>query len=69
MDNFNELDESVISSPGRKRKIKGEKFSQSLAKAARYNDEGNLRSIQPRVRDLEIENLFCTSALQSLQDS
>ncbi len=55
MDNFDELDESVISSPGRKRNIKGETFSQSLAKEAHYNDEGNLWSSQPRVRDLEIE--------------
>ncbi len=39
MDNFNELDEPVISSSGRKRKIKDEMFSWSLAKAAHYNDE------------------------------
>ncbi len=40
MDNFDELDEPVISSSGRKRKIKAETFSLYLAKAARYNDEG-----------------------------
>ncbi len=40
MDNFDELDEPVISSSGRKRKIKAETFSRSLAKAARYNGEG-----------------------------
>jgi hypothetical protein len=40
MDNFNKLDEPVISSSGRKRKIKAETFSQNLAKAARYSGEG-----------------------------
>ncbi len=39
MDNSDEL-EPVISSSGRKRKIKAETFSRSLAKAARYNGEG-----------------------------
>ncbi len=37
MDNFDELDEPVIFSSGRKRKIKAETF---YAKAARYNGEG-----------------------------
>ncbi len=45
MDNFDELDEPVISSSGRKRKIKAETFSQSLAKAARYNGEGKAQCI------------------------
>ncbi len=40
MDNFYELDEPVISSSGRKRKITAETFSQNLAKAACYNGEG-----------------------------
>ncbi len=40
MDNFDELDEPVISSSGCKIKIKAETFSRSLAKAARYNGEG-----------------------------
>ncbi len=40
MDNFDKLDEPVISSSGRKRKIKAETFSQKFAKAARYNGEG-----------------------------
>lgn len=40
MDNFNELDEPVISSSGQKRKIKAETFSWILAKAVRYNGEG-----------------------------
>ncbi len=35
----NEFDEPVISSSGRKRKIKAEMFSRSLAKAARCNGE------------------------------
>ncbi len=45
MDNFDELDEPVISSSGRKRKIKAEKFSWNLAKAVRYNGEGKARCI------------------------
>ncbi len=40
MDNFDELDEPVISSSGRKIKIKAETFSRNLAKVARYNGEG-----------------------------
>ncbi len=40
MDHFDELDEPVISSSGRKRKIKAETFSQNLVKAACYNGEG-----------------------------
>ncbi len=40
MDNFDELDEPVISSSGCKRKIKAETFSWNLEKAARYNGEG-----------------------------
>ncbi len=40
MDNFDELDEPVISSSGRKRKIKAETLSWNLEKAARYNGEG-----------------------------
>ncbi len=40
MDNFDKLDEPVISSSGRKRKIKAETFLQNLAKAARFNGEG-----------------------------
>ncbi len=40
MDNLDELDEPVISSSGRKRKIKAETFSWNLAKAAHYNGEG-----------------------------
>ncbi len=39
MDNFDELD-SIISSSGRKRKIKAEMFSCKLEKAACYNGEG-----------------------------
>ncbi len=40
MDNFDELDEPVISSSGRKRKIKAETFSLNLEKEARHNVEG-----------------------------
>ncbi len=40
MDHFDELDEPVISSSGRKGKIKAATFSWILAKAARYNGEG-----------------------------
>ncbi len=40
MDNLDELDEPVISSSGRKIKIKAETFSRNLAKVARYNGEG-----------------------------
>ncbi len=40
MDNFDEFDEPVTSSSGRKRKIKAEMFSRSLAKEACYNGEG-----------------------------
>ncbi len=39
MDNYDELDEPVISSSGRKIKIKAETFSWNPAKAARYNGE------------------------------
>ncbi len=39
MDNLDKLDEPVISSSGRKRKIKAETFSWNLEKAARYNGE------------------------------
>ncbi len=42
MDNSDELDETVISSSGRKRKIKAEMFSWNLERAARYNGEGKL---------------------------
>ncbi len=42
MDNFDELDEPVTSSSGRKMKIKAKTFSWNLAKAARYNVEGKL---------------------------
>ncbi len=45
MDNFDELDKPVISSSGRKRKIKAETFSRSIAKAARYNGEGKAQCI------------------------
>ncbi len=45
IDNFDELNEPVISSSGRKRKIKAEMFSRSLAKAARYNGEGKAQCI------------------------
>ncbi len=40
MYHFDELDEPVISSSGRKSKIKVLTFSWNLAKAARCNDEG-----------------------------
>ncbi len=40
MDNFDKLDEPVISSLERIRQIKAEAFSRSLAKAARYSGEG-----------------------------
>ncbi len=40
MDHFDELDEPLISSSGRKRKIKAETFLQNLVKAARFNGEG-----------------------------
>lgn len=42
MDNFDELDELVIFSSGRKSKIKAETFSWNLAKAARYSGEGKV---------------------------
>ncbi len=45
MDNFDELNEPVISSSGRKRKIKAETFSRSLAKAVRYDGEGKAQCI------------------------
>ncbi len=45
MDHFDELDDPVISSSGRKRKIKSETFSWNLEKAARYNGEGKALSI------------------------
>ncbi len=44
MDNFDKLDEPLISSSERKRKIKAEMFSQNPAKAARYNGEGKTAS-------------------------
>ncbi len=40
MDNFNELDEPIISSSEGKRKIKAETFLWNQEKAARYNGEG-----------------------------
>ncbi len=45
MDNFDELNELVISSSGRKRKIKAETVSRSLAKAVRYDGEGKAQCI------------------------
>ncbi len=40
MDNFDELDEPVISSSEQKREIKAEMFPWILAAAARYSGEG-----------------------------
>ncbi len=45
MDNFDELNEPVISSSGRKRKIKAETFLRSLAKAVLYNGLGKAQCI------------------------
>ncbi len=68
MDHFDELDEPVISS-GRKRKIKAETFSQSLAKAVRYNGEGKALCIACNhihtVYDHNNNNVFQASTLSS----
>ncbi len=53
MDNFDKLDEPVISSSGRKRKIKAEMFSRTLAKAACYNSEGKVLCIV-RVKEMQV---------------
>ncbi len=45
MDNFDELDEPVISSSGCKRKIKAETFSRNLANTECYSSEGNTQCI------------------------
>ncbi len=45
MDNFDKLDEPVISSLGRKRKINAEMFSWNLETAAHYNGEAKAQYI------------------------
>ncbi len=69
MDNFDELDEPMISSSGRKRKIKAETFSRSLAKAVRYNGEGKALCIACNhihtVYDHNNSNLCQASTLSS----
>ncbi len=48
MDNFEKLDEPVISSSGCKRKIKTETFLQKLAKAARFKLFCSVRDFRPQ---------------------
>ncbi len=69
MDNFNELDEPVISSSGCKRKIKAETFHETLQKqqASSYNDEGKLCIITSIIYDHNNNNnnVYQASTLSS----
>ncbi len=65
MDHFDELDEPVISSSGRKRKIKAETFSWSLEKAAHYNNERKAQCHNHTVYDHNNNNVCQASTLSS----
>ncbi len=67
MDNFDKLDEPVISSLGRKKKIKAETFSQNLAKAAGYNGEGKLCNNNHTVYDHS--NNVCQGSILSAEET
>ncbi len=64
MDNFQELDEPVITSSGRKRKIKADIFSWNLEKAVRYN-EGKAPCLIHTVYDYNNNNVCQASILSS----